>query len=56
MRAADYREVQEAVLGDVPMVTLYYPLSTIAKWPVLQGEVVRYSWINLDLRDATLAR
>ncbi len=56
VRAADYREVQEAVLGDVPMVTLYYPLSTIAKWPVLQGEVVRYSWINLDLRDATLAR
>ncbi len=56
VRAADYREVQEAVLGDVPMVTLYYPLSTIAKWPVLQGEVVRFSWINLDLRNATLAR
>jgi hypothetical protein len=38
------------------MVTLYYPLSTIAKSPVLQGEIVRFSWINLDLRNATLAR
>lgn len=55
-RAAAYRDVQETVLADVPMVTLYYPLSTIAKWPKLQGEVVRYSWINLDLRQATLQR
>lgn len=56
VRAAAYRDVQETVLADAPMVTLYYPLSTIAKWPVLQGEVVRYSWINLDLRNATLSR
>jgi peptide/nickel transport system substrate-binding protein len=49
-----YRMVQERVLADVPMVTLYYPLSTSAKSPALQGEVVRFSWINLDLRDATL--
>ena len=56
IRAAAYRDVQEMVLADVPMVTLYYPLSTIAKWPVLQGEVVRFSWINLDLRQATLSR
>ena len=55
-RAAAYRDVQELVLADVPMVTLYYPLSTIAKSPVLQGEIVRFSWINLDLRNATLAR
>lgn len=56
VRAAAYRDVQEMVLADVPMVTLYYPLSTIAKSPVLQGEVVRFSWINLDLREATLSR
>src|SRR5690606_23028869 len=49
-----YRMVQERVLADVPMVTLYYPLSTSAKRPGLQGEVVRFSWINLDLRGATL--
>src|SRR5690606_42090455 len=49
-----YRIVQERVLADVPMVTLYYPLSTSAKRPALQGEVVRFSWINLDLRGATL--
>ncbi|HLU83637.1 MAG TPA: ABC transporter substrate-binding protein, partial [Trueperaceae bacterium] len=53
-READYRAVQERVLADVPMVTLYYPLSTMAKRPALQGEVVRFSWINFDLRDATL--
>lgn len=54
-READYRAVQERVLADVPMVTLYYPLSTMAKRPGLQGEVVRFSWINFDLRNATLA-
>lgn len=56
VRAADYRDVQETVLTDVPMITLYYPLATIAKRPVLAGEVVRFSWINLDLREATLTR
>ncbi len=50
-----YRSVQERVLADVPMVTLYYPLSTSAKQPGLEGEVVRFSWINLDLRQATLS-
>ena len=55
-READYRAVQERVLADVPMVTLYYPLSTMAKSPALQGEVVRFSWINFDLRGATLER
>ena len=53
-READYRAVQERVLADVPLVTLYYPLSTMAKRPGLQGEVVRFSWINFDLRNATL--
>lgn len=56
VREAAYRDVQEVVLNDAPMITLYYPLSTVAKRPVLTGEVVRFSWINLDLRDATLSR
>lgn len=55
VRAAAYRDVQQAVLADVPMLTLYYPLSTVAKRTALQGEVVRFSFINLDLRNATLA-
>jgi len=53
-RAELYLEVQETVVEDVPMVTLYYPLTTFAKRPALQGEQVAFSWINLDLRDATL--
>lgn len=56
VRAAAYRDVQLDVLADAPMITLYYPLATIAKRPVLQGELVRFSWINLDLRNATLTR
>lgn len=54
VREDEYRLVQEQVLSEVPMVTLYYPLSTMAKRPALQGEVVGFSWINLDLRNATL--
>jgi hypothetical protein len=40
---------------DLPMVTLYYPLFTYAKRPGLEGEVIAFSWINLDLRNATLS-
>ena len=54
VRADIYREVQETVVEDAPMVTLYYPLTTFAKRDALQGEEVAFSWINLDLRDATL--
>ena len=53
-RADLYREVQETIVEEVPMVTLYYPLSTFAKRDALQGEEVAFSWINLDLRNATL--
>ncbi len=53
-REAIYAEVQEAVVQDVPMVTLYYPLFTYAKRPAVQGESIAFSWILLDLRDATL--
>jgi peptide/nickel transport system substrate-binding protein len=53
-REAVYREVQETVVQEVPMVTLYYPLFTYAKRPAVQGESIAFSWILLDLRDATL--
>lgn len=36
------------------MVTLYYPLSTYAKLPSLQGEMLNFLWINLDLRETEL--
>ncbi len=55
LRAAAYAEVQAAVVRDVPMVTLYYPRFTFAKRPEVQGEVIAFSWILLDLRTATLA-
>lgn len=55
VRERAYLQVQEAVLQDVPMVTLYYPLLTYAKRPTLQGEQINFSWINLDLRQATLS-
>jgi len=55
LRAAAYAEVQAAVVRDVPMITLYYPRFTFAKRPAVQGEVIAFSWILLDLRSATLA-
>ncbi len=53
-RAAAYLEVQERAIVELPMVTLYYPLFTYAKRPSVQGEVLAFSWILLDLRNATL--
>jgi peptide/nickel transport system substrate-binding protein len=54
VRQDAYTAVQAQVLEDMPMVTLYYPLSTYAKQQRLQGEVLNFSWINLDLREAEL--
>jgi peptide/nickel transport system substrate-binding protein len=54
-RAEVYAQVQAAVVEDLPMVTLYYPRFTYAKRPAVQGEVIAFSWILLDLRAATLA-
>jgi len=53
-RTAAYAEVQAAVVRELPMVTLYYPLFTYAKRPGLEGEAIAFSWINLDLRNASL--
>lgn len=49
-----YTQVQEQVLQDAPMLTLYYPYSTYVKGNRLEGERVAFSFINLDLRDASL--
>jgi len=46
--------VQERAVEELPMVTLYYPLFTYAKRPAVEGEVLAFSWILLDLRNATL--
>jgi peptide/nickel transport system substrate-binding protein len=54
VRADAYRQVQERVVEELPMVTLYYPLFTYAKRPEVQGETLAFSWILLDLRTATL--
>jgi peptide/nickel transport system substrate-binding protein len=54
LRAAAYDAVQETVVREVPMVTLYYPQFTYAKRPAVQGESIAFSWILLDLRSATL--
>jgi peptide/nickel transport system substrate-binding protein len=55
VRAAVYAEVQSTVVEELPMITLYYSRFTYAKRPAVQGEVIAFSWILLDLRDATLA-
>lgn len=55
IRSAAYAEVQRTVTVQLPMVTLYYPQFTYAKRPAVQGESIAYSWILLDLRNATLA-
>lgn len=49
-----YQSAQEQIHQDLPLLALYYPLSTYAKSTRLQGEVWRYSWINLDLSGATV--
>lgn len=54
VRADAYRQVQERVVEELPMVTLYYPLFTYAKRPAVEGETLAFSWILLDLRTATL--
>jgi peptide/nickel transport system substrate-binding protein len=53
-RAAAYLEVQQQAVQALPMVTLYYPLFTYAKRGNVEGEVLAFSWILLDLRNATI--
>jgi len=55
VRADNYRQVQEIALAADTLDALVYPLSSYVKNPRLQGEVVSFSWIDLNLRDATLS-
>jgi len=55
VRAIVYGDVQAIVVRDLPLVTLFYPRFTYAKRPSVQGEVIAFCWILLDLRAATLA-
>jgi peptide/nickel transport system substrate-binding protein len=54
-RAQLYAAIQDQVVRELPMVTLTYPRFTYAKRPGVQGESIAFSWILLDLRNATLA-
>ncbi len=54
VRADAYAQVQERAQAAVTMVPLVYPLSNYVKSDRLQGEVVAFSWIYLDLRSASL--
>ena len=49
-----YARVHEAVVRDVPYLTLYYTLSSYAKNDRLVGEAYGFSAISLDLRDARI--
>ena len=53
-RLAVYREVQEIIHEDLPLVTVYYPLFSYAKNVRVQGENIPFSWINLDVSNVTL--
>lgn len=54
VRAADYLDVLETVLTDLPVITLYYPQYVVAKATALTGEELGPAWYLLDLRHAAL--
>jgi peptide/nickel transport system substrate-binding protein len=51
-----YARAQSLIVRDAPMVFLYYPLSTYAVRSGLRGTAAPFSWINLELRKATVQR
>lgn len=53
-RLAAYQKAQEIINADLPLLTLYYPLFSYAKRTRLVGEEINYSWINMNLRKASL--
>ncbi len=55
-RQAAYDEAQEIINAELPLLTVYYPLFSYAKNERIQGERLFYSWINLDLSDATVVK
>jgi len=54
VRAAAYAFVQEETLTDATQIAVVYPKSNYVKTNRLNGEILPFSWINLDLRNATL--
>lgn len=54
LRADAYTQVQERAQAAATLIPLVYPLSNYVKNDRLQGEVVAFSWIDLDLRNAAL--
>ncbi|HLT59136.1 MAG: glutathione ABC transporter substrate-binding protein [Limnochordales bacterium] len=53
-RLEAYRRVAEIVQEELPIMALYYPLFSYAKNARVEGEVINYSWINLNLADAVV--
>ena len=53
-RLEAYRRVAEIVQEELPIMALDYPLFSYAKNAVVEGEVINYSWINLNLADAVV--
>lgn len=51
-----YRRAQSLIVRDAPMIFLYYPLSTYAVRSGIQNTTAPFSWINLELRKATVQR
>ncbi len=54
VREGAYAQVQERAQAAATLIPLIYPLSNYVKSDRLQGEVVAFSWIDLNLRNATL--
>lgn len=55
VRAADYLDVMETVLTDLPVITLYYPQVTVASGAALTLHGPAPAWFLIDLARATLA-
>lgn len=51
-----YRRAQSLIAQDAPMLFLYYPLSIYAVQSSIQNTAAPFSWINLELRKATVRR
>lgn len=54
VRSADYLDVAEAVLTDLPVITLYYPRFAVARSARLSTAQVGVPWFRLDLAGADL--
>ena len=55
VRAADYLDVLETVLNDLPVITLYYPQVAVVTGDALTLQGPAPAWFLIDLARATLA-